>query len=227
MKNKYDLSDIKERILVEPISAIAKEKGCCVSTIHWYLKRNNISIPILDLSGKKFNMIEVTRFAYSKNETKYWECLCQCGKYIYLSTSEINKGTAKSCGCYKKTKEFSRKNKQWGGHEDIHLKWWNNCIRGAKKRNIPFEITIEYAWDLYLKQDKRCNLTGLEISFSKTTKGWQYGETTASMDRIDPKLGYIEDNIQWIHKDVNFMKNDYTQEYFLQMIKLIYEKVNK
>lgn len=41
--------------------------------------------------------------------------------------------------------------------------------RNAKKRNIYWsdDLTIEYLWDLYLKQDKKCALTGLEISLRK------------------------------------------------------------
>lgn len=33
-------------------------------------------------------------------------------------------------------------------------------------------------------------------------------EQTASLDRIDSSKGYIEGNIQWIHKELNWLKND-------------------
>ncbi len=223
MKNKYDLSDVKDKIKTETVQEISKQKGCSISLIHHYLKKNNIETPKIDLSNKKFNMIKVLGFSHIKKQAKYWKCVCDCGKEIFLCTQEVNKASAISCGCYKKSKEFSRKNKLWNGHEDIHIKWWNNCIRGAKRRNLNFSFTIEYAWNLYLKQNKKCALSNLDISFSKTTRGWQYGETTASMDRINPKMGYVEGNIQWVHKDINFMKNDYDQKYFLNIVKLIYE----
>jgi hypothetical protein len=47
--------------------------------------------------------------------------------------------------------------------------------------------------------------------------------STASIDRIDSSKGYILGNIQWVHKDVNFMKRTYSQEYFVKMCKLITE----
>ena len=39
----------------------------------------------------------------------------------------------------------------------------------------------------------------------------------ASLDRIDNDGNYTIDNIQWVHKDVNFMKRTYNQEYFIDM----------
>lgn len=38
---------------------------------------------------------------------------------------------------------------------------------------------------------------------------------TASLDRKDSLKGYTIDNIQWLHKDVNQMKRNYSEEYFI------------
>ena len=81
-----------------------------------------------------------------------------------------------------------------------------------------FDITIEYAWDLYLNQNKECALSGLPIKFSFTRNK---NDETASLDRIDSKLGYVEGNVQWVHKHVNMMKNVYSQKYFISICKLI------
>jgi archaellum component FlaC len=42
-----------------------------------------------------------------------------------------------------------------------------------------------------------------------------------SLDRIDSKLGYIEGNVQWLHKDVNYMKQEYSQEYYIDICKKV------
>lgn len=60
-----------------------------------------------------------------------------------------------------------------------------------------------------------CNLTGLKLEF-KTLK-----KQTASLDRIDSTKGYVEGNVQWIHKDINLMKNRLPQDYFISMCDLI------
>jgi hypothetical protein len=77
---------------------------------------------------------------------------------------------------------------------------------------VPVDISIEYAWNLFIYQDKTCKLSGLPISI-----GNKPCSNTASIDRIDSSLGYIEGNIQWIHKHVNFMKRTYSNEYFIEM----------
>ena len=69
---------------------------------------------------------------------------------------------------------------------------------------------------MYIKQDKKCALTGVPISFEKTELGY-----SASIDRIDSKKEYDLDNVQLVHKDVNLMKNRFDQDYFISMCKLV------
>ena len=40
-------------------------------------------------------------------------------------------------------------------------------------------------------------------------------EITASLDRIDSSKGYIEGNVQWVHKSVNIMKCDFSSDIFI------------
>jgi phosphoglycerate-specific signal transduction histidine kinase len=49
---------------------------------------------------------------------------------------------------------------------------------------------------------------------------WKNNQT-ASLDRIDSKLPYTYNNIQWIHKDINRMKNAYRQDYFIQLCGMV------
>ncbi len=44
---------------------------------------------------------------------------------------------------------------------------------------------------------------------------------TASLDRIDSSRGYTLDNIQWVHKDLNKMKTNYPNDYFIKMCKYV------
>jgi hypothetical protein len=76
-----------------------------------------------------------------------------------------------------------------------------------------------------LEQDKKCKLSGLNISFTnintKVTRHRFDLVCTASLDRIDSKKGYTLDNVQLVHKDINMMKKEYDQKYFIEMCKLI------
>jgi CRISPR/Cas system Type II protein with McrA/HNH and RuvC-like nuclease domain len=88
----------------------------------------------------------------------------------------------------------------------------------AKKRGFEFLITKEYAWDLYEKQNGKCFYTQLPINLNTRNNSM-----TASIDRIDSNKGYIEDNVVWVHKDINIMKNKFSKEYFLMLCKKIVE----
>ena len=64
-----------------------------------------------------------------------------------------------------------------------------------------------------------CALSDVEITLNK-----EPGKAIASLDRIDSNKGYALDNVQWITKDINFMKRKYTQEYFVETCKKIAAK---
>ncbi len=100
-------------------------------------------------------------------------------------------------------------------------KLWYSMKKGARDRNILFskKITKQLLWELYLKQNKKCILTGWGIVLAKSGKYQKYN--TASLDRIDSSKNYTLNNIQWLHKDINRMKWGYSQNYFMNISKLV------
>lgn len=107
-----------------------------------------------------------------------------------------------------------------GFYEEIRTSWIEKSKTGAQFRNLNWELSAEYIWQLYLSQDKKCSLSGKSIGWAK--EGQIH---TASIDRIDSSEGYIIGNVQLVHKDINFMKQQYSQEYFIEMCKLVANKV--
>lgn len=45
-----------------------------------------------------------------------------------------------------------------------------------------------------------------------------------SIDRIDSSEGYLKGNVQLLHKDVNMAKQQYSQDYFVEMCKAVADK---
>ena len=82
-------------------------------------------------------------------------------------------------------------------------------------------ITRDYAFQLFISQQQKCALSGQEIFLSEKEKN-----TTASLDRIDSNQGYEVGNVQWVHKDLNIMKNQISEQEFKQFCKLVSEKEN-
>lgn len=176
----------------------------------------------LDLKGKRVGMLEVLKESSRNRQGSItWLCKCDCGNEKTYSSYHLTRkdNPVKSCGCYRKT--FKGKNHpQWNGHEDISGNWWYNHVlreRTQKARTrVPVTIDIKYAWELFVKQEKRCRLSGVPLVISGTNR-----YNTASIDRIDSSKGYEEGNIQWVHKDINFMKRTYSQEYFIELCKRV------
>ena len=115
-----------------------------------------------------------------------------------------------------KSNQRGSKNPMWKGYEDIYIGYWNGIISGSKVRNLQFKITIEHAWDLFLKQERKCALSNEFLFFASGP------QQTASLDRIDSSLGYIEGNVQWVHKDLNMMKNKLSDEDFFDWVEKIF-----
>lgn len=49
--------------------------------------------------GLRLGYMVIVRKVFVRNTNTYWECLCDCGKTFYRSTSNINASTNPSCGC--------------------------------------------------------------------------------------------------------------------------------
>jgi hypothetical protein len=123
----------------------------------------------------------------------------------------------KNAGYYK----IGAKNPLYSGYEGITGSYWGHIQGAAARRSLAFEITKEQAWDLLVKQNFKCALTGLDIVTATSCEEYYNGTQTASIDRIDSDKHYTLDNIQWVHKEINIMKREYSQEKFIEYCKLV------
>lgn len=164
---------------------------------------------IIDLTGQRFGKwLILKRGPNSSTRRSRWVCRCDCGTTRLVQSGHLRRGLSTQCrGCAR-----------FQGYEQISLAYWNHLINGAKERGIGFKLTIEEAWQQFLRQQSRCALTGQVIFFARC-----YGVDlqTASLDRIDSSSGYIVDNIQWTHKDINMLKGSISVERFIQLCQLV------
>jgi hypothetical protein len=95
----------------------------------------------------------------------------------------------------------------------------------AKTRGLVWELSKEYLWELFEKQNGLCAIskTPLEMS-TKINKHNNVDRTnhTASLDRIDNNVGYIEGNVQWVHKQINLIRRELTVEDFVMWCHLVH-----
>lgn len=164
-----------------------------------------------NLSGKAFNDLKVLGYSHTKNGNAIWQCLCKCGNNTQVKSINLTKNLTKSCGCRKN--KYGHKNPLYKGVADLSGGRWAKIVHHAKERGLLMNISVDEGWSIFIKQNKKCALTGMSICFgSKSNKI----ETTASLDRIDSSKGYIKKNVQWVHKRVNILKGNLPQKDLLK-----------
>ena len=75
-----------------------------------------------------------------------------------------------------------------------------------KSDKYKLDISLEYLMELWSKQDGKCAITGKQMEHIKNSL------FSASVDRIDPKFGYLIGNAQLVCQGINFAKNKYSDE---------------
>lgn len=155
-----------------------------------------------------------------------WLCRCSCGKEVKVKSLRLtdvgkpNRYSNVTCG--HRMYLTGDKNHNWGGYGEISGNLWciiKGGLTRGNNRTLEFSITIQQAWELFLKQERKCALSGVEIKFSSRADNDM--ERTASLDRIDSSKGYTLDNIQWVHKDINQMKMDFLDQKFIDWTHII------
>lgn len=171
------------------------------------------------IPGQKWNKLTAIRFI--KSTTKYghiWLWKCECGVEKEILVHSVKIGNTKSCGCFKN--KYGIKHYCWVGFGEISGNFFGAIKRGASKRKLDFTITVKEIWNLFLKQNRKCAISGVDIYFAPALKK-NRATGTCSLDRIDSSKGYTIDNVQWVHKWVNNMKQDMTDEEFINWCKII------
>jgi hypothetical protein len=175
----------------------------------------------LDLTGQFFGDLQVIQRDFTKPKRVNFLCRCKCGTIKSIFSHYLTYGKSKTCGCSKHS--TGEKHNAWKGCGNITGHYFAHIRGQARIRKLEFEITVEELWNIFQKQNGKCNLTGLPIDlFINRDK-----TRTASLDRIDNTKGYTNDNIQWVHKDINYMKRVLSQEQLITYCHMIAEKYPK
>lgn len=173
-----------------------------------------------NLVGRKFGHWTVlSKASFVSGGNSYWNCLCgKCKKIFPTQRTGLISGESRQC------RECANKPRYVG---NIYVHYYHTTQTEAikHKRQKAFAVSIEYLDSIWKKQDGKCALSGIPIAFQDLGKA----KGTASLDRIDSNKGYIKGNVQWLHKDVNIMKNSFSDKKVLELCKLIvdYAEENK
>lgn len=164
------------------------------------------------------SMVVVGLDGFSKYRQRLWRCRCLvCGheavrkKWDFSRSRSLGQPGCERCR-HKAIKGSG--SSSWRGYGELPRSYFGSVTRGAAGRGIGFDVTIEYAWELFLKQGRRCALTGDRLVMPGQVPGPD--EKVASLDRIDSFGYYRPGNVQWTSVRSNLMKGDMPEDEFVR-----------
>lgn len=165
----------------------------------------------------RWTVLDKAVYTPTKHGGRYtWLCRCSCGIEKMVGTTSLLYGKTLQCiSCANASKNKAKElNSNWKGHGEIPgevlQKIKQNALR--RSRELKVEINCEYLHKIWKEQNRRCAYTNRPLTLFKD----------ASVDRIDSSKGYIEGNVEWVHKDVNKAKMALSKQDFLCLVKEIY-----
>ena len=73
-----------------------------------------------NITGKQFGRLTAISRAKNARGRTRWNCVCECGNKVIITTKSLSNGDTKSCGCYKV--ELATKQNTTHGLSKIHRK---------------------------------------------------------------------------------------------------------
>jgi hypothetical protein len=98
---------------------------------------------------------------------------------------------------------------------------YRRFLRGIQRRDPNSSITLQTLKEIYENQKGICPYTKIQmilpVNSGKSVKNPQ----AASLDRIDSKLGYAVDNIEFVCLSVNYAKNIWSRDQMMKFYAVI------
>jgi len=162
-------------------------------------------------SGAKYGLLTANKFVGRRKGHTFWEFECECGLKVERAVQSLKHANNPTCG-------VGKHSPYWRGYEDISSEYFTTIKHSAKEKNLELSVDMKYLWSLFVAQNKKCKFTNEVLSF-----GTQYSkkDRTASLDRIDSTKGYVKGNLQWVHKDVNKLKKNFSDKQFIKICRLV------
>lgn len=165
------------------------------------------------IAPSRVGTVEVLRELPPRGNRRTVLCKCACGReWSVLLQAVLAKTPIRSC---KQCADAVQKSRQvYADVKGLSGSRWYRIVHNARTRGIDFELTAADAVALFEQQQRRCALTGWPITLPEKPPGTR---GTGSLDRIDSLKGYVPTNVQWVHKDINRMKQNLSEDRFVEL----------
>ena len=137
------------------LSKLKESLGCFACGRKESAKKRRVKINNGDTIGY-WTILDVIK---KENNKTIITAKCECGNIKTATNGNIR--FFKPCGecCYKiiRSKHIPAPNRT--GYMDISGEYFSAIKQNAKRRNIEFDISIEYCWNLFIGQNKKCSIS--------------------------------------------------------------------
>lgn len=178
-----------------------------------------------NLVGERFGALIVQSENFhderkTKTRKRYWNCKCDCGNIISVSTDHLKNGKVKSCGC-------SRLNPN---REDIFLNALSSQYKdSASRRGLEYTLTQSELRSIVTQPCYYCGIDKPHIKkiqkrmSNNIVREYKY----TGIDRIDSNKGYVFGNVVPCCKICNCAKSTLTQQEFFDWIQTVSANYSK
>lgn len=147
-----------------------------------------------------------------------YEVQCDCGTTKWVQANELTNPN-RNFKCLKcAAKDRGQAQAEGNGKVgELNLTRYTKLQRSAEKRNIKFDVSLEYLGNLFENQRHICAITGDYIE----------SIDDASLDRIDSTRGYTEGNVQWTTYQANVSKHVMSMDELYKFCKKVLDYANQ
>ena len=159
--------------------------------------------------GDECGTLVCKKIFHDENDIRRIVCECKvCGTEKTVNPSSFTYGCISCETCFPRENFISK-----GANKPIQPKRYLQQLKTqAFSRNLDVNIDLDFILKLLEKQKYKCALSGIEIRF-------EIGNL--SLDRIDSSKGYSKDNVQFVYRQINFMKNKMKDSDFIEICKSV------
>lgn len=166
--------------------------------------------PVLNKVGKRFGRLLVVSFNSTYSRGAIWNCICDCGKEVAVSSRHLMDGGTNSCGCLRtevlKAKSFVHGYAKAGGKKITEYYAWHSMKDRCLREKHPCYhryggrgITVCDRWVNSFQ-----NFLD-DMGFKPYKK--------ATLDRVDNNKGYYKENCRWV--DFSVQNNNRSNNVFI------------
>lgn len=101
---------------------------------------------------------------------------------------------------------------------------FSNAKKRSEKRNVPFDLDIEYIKDIFRAQSGKCYYSGIELNIVRDDLSSFHDHYKMTLDCLDSKSGYIKGNVVWCAYCINSFKLNMSKKEMINICKLILDK---